>query len=149
MQGNIVETLIGAVVLVVAGVFFVYAYRTAGLSASRGYEVVAEFDRVDGLALGADVRLAGIKVGSVSAMRLDPDNFSALVSMDLDPAYRLPEDTSARITSAGLLGQQYISLTPGGAEDALENGSEISVTTGAVDLMGLIGRFIFGSGGQQ
>ncbi len=150
MRSNIMETLIGAVVLAITFAFVLYAYQVAGPKGiGGGYEVVAHFDRVDGLAIGADVRVSGIKVGSVTRMELEKERFGAIVIMELDRDIPLPEDTSASITSSGILGQQYISLEPGGEEGTLEESGEISITSGSIDLMKLIGQFIFSLGGSR
>ena len=153
MKGNVIETIIGAMVLLVASFFVLYAYRVAGVSTSAGYVIVAQFDRVDGLALGSDVRMAGIKIGTVTDMHLDPESYLAEIEMTISPEVRLYEGTAAKITSAGLLGSQYVSLDPGGGEETIESGGEITDATGSVDLMSLIGRFIFsgdgGDGGDQ
>lgn len=143
MKGNVIETIIGAVILLVAFGFVSYAYRTAGNSTQNGYVIDARFDRVDGLTLGADVRLSGIKIGTVTEMTLDPESYEAKIKMTIDPEVKLYGGTTAKITSAGLLGNQYISLDPGGSFDALANGGEISDTTGSIDLFGLISKFIF------
>src|SRR5690554_5154037 len=117
MQSNLVETLIGAVVVVIAGVFLFYGYTTSGMRSASGYHVKAEFDRVDGLANGSDVRLSGIKIGTVVGQRIDPDNYQAVVTLSLVPDVKIPDDSSAKITSEGLLGSNYIAVTPGGSPD--------------------------------
>ncbi len=147
MQSNLVETLIGAVVVIIAGVFLFYGYSTSGMRSTAGYHVKAEFDRVDGLANGSDVRLSGIKIGTVVAQRIDPSNYQAIVTLSLAPDVKIPDDSSAKITSESLLGSNYISVTPGGSSEFLKDGSEISFTQGSVDLMGLISQAIFSTGG--
>ena len=149
MGGNILETLIGAVVLVVAGVFLVFAYSTAGVRAVGGYELHAKFDRVDGLAVGGDVRMSGIKVGTISAERLDPETYRAVVSFTVDTSVKLPDDSSAKVASQGLLGGNYLSLEPGGSDVMLKPGQEVRYTQGAVNLMDLIGQAIFGAAGSK
>jgi len=145
MAGNLVETLIGAIVLVVAGAFFAFTYSSTDIGPISGYDLVAKFNRVDGLAVGSDVRLAGIKVGTVTSQTLDPKSFRAVVRMTIDKQVHLPDDTAAQIKSEGLLGGNYLSLEPGGSPDYLENGDEITFTQGAVDLMSLISKAIYGS----
>lgn len=146
MQSNLVETLIGAIVVVIAGVFLFYGYSNSGMRSAGGYHVKAEFDRVDGLANGSDVRLSGIKVGTVVAQAIDQKNYQAVVTLSLAPDVKIPDDTSAKITSEGLLGSNYIALTPGGSDQYLADGGEISFTQGSVDLMGLIGQAVFSAG---
>lgn len=149
MQNSLVETLIGAIVVVVAGVFLFYGYSTSGMHSTGGYTVTAEFDRVDGLANGSDVRMSGIKVGTVVSQRLDQETFKAVVSLNLDQNIKIPDDSSAKITSESLLGGNYLSIAPGGSETALENGSEIMFTQGSIDLMGLIGQAVFSTGSGE
>lgn len=146
MRGNVVEALLGAVVLVVAAGFLVFAYSSTEVGSVAGYEVSAKFDRVDGLAVGSDVRLGGIKVGTIVGQTLEPDTYLAIVRMSIDPAIRLPADSSAEIVSDGLLGGRYLSLVPGGAEKMLATGDEIRFTQSPVSLENLIGRLIFSQG---
>ena len=147
MRGNVIETVMGAVVLVVAALFLVFAYKTSQLRAVSGYEVNAEFSRVDGIRQGSDVRISGIKIGSVTAEELDPKTFLALVRMSIDPAIKLPDDTVAEIISAGLLGDKYMSLVPGGSDAVIPPGGKIKYTQSSISLEGLIGQTIFSSPG--
>ncbi len=149
MGKKLVETMMGALVLAVAGLFAVFAYTTSNVRTVRGYEVVAHFERVDGVAKGSDVKIAGIKVGSVIEQRLDPVTFEAVLRMSIDPAIKLPTDSSAAISSDGLLGTSYIALTPGGDDKNLEPGGRISITQSTVNIVQLIGKYIFGSEGAQ
>ena len=148
MRGNLVETLTGAVVLAVALSFLFFAYSRADVGTVRGYELVAKFDRVDGLNIGSDILLSGIKVGSVADQYLDLETYLAVVSMSLDPSVKLPEDSSAKITSTGLLGDMFVVLVPGGAEEMLAPGDEIMFTQGSIDIVGLIGQAIFSRGAE-
>ncbi len=143
MGGNLVETLIGAVVLVVAAGFLFFAYGRADVGAVAGYEVIAKFERVDGLAIGSDVRMSGIKIGTVLNQTLDKVDYLAVVRLSVDPAVKLPDDTSAEIVSDGLLGSKYVSLVPGGADEIIEAGGEIKFTQSSVSLEQLIGKLMF------
>lgn len=147
MRRNTLETALGAVVLLVAGFFLWFAYRSADLAPTQGYTLNARFDRVTGLDTGADVRISGVKVGSVTEQRLDPQTFFALVTFSLDPSIRLPTDTSARIASESLLGGKYVSLEPGGADEELQEGALITYTQSSLDLESLLGQAVFGMGG--
>lgn len=151
MRHNFVETLMGAIVLAAAGAFLMFAYTNTDMRAVNGYELKARFDRVDGLVLGADVRLSGIKVGTVTSETLDKNTYQAIVSMSIDRSVKLPEDTFAKITSAGLLGSNYLSLSPGASTDMLEPGDEIVETQGSVDFLTLLSKFAPGSasGGEK
>lgn len=143
MRENLVETLVGALVIVLAGAFLAYGYSVTETGTSGGINVVASFDRVDGLTVGSDVRLSGVKVGTVTSLSLDANSFAARVTMQISEGIALPDDSSAKITSEGLLGGNYVSLTPGGSEFALEAGSEIMFTQGSVDLISLISQAMF------
>jgi phospholipid/cholesterol/gamma-HCH transport system substrate-binding protein len=147
MKGrSLAELLTGAVVLLVTAAFIIYAVGNSGrsgLSASGGLTLRAQFDRIDGLAPGADVRIAGVKVGSVVDQRIDPQTFLAVLTLRVDQALRLPSDTSAEITSEGLLGGKYVALVPGGADRILADGQRIEITQSSVSLESLLGRFIF------
>lgn len=146
MHRNLIETLLGAVVLGVAGLFLAFAYTTADLGRTGGYEVHAEFTTVGGLKIGSDVRLAGIKVGSVVGQTLNPETYLARVTFSIDPSVKLPSDTSASIASEGLLGGNYVDLAPGGATAMLEPGAKIQYTQDAVDMVQLLSKFIFSAG---
>ena len=141
MGHNLVETLIGAVVLVGAGAFLTFAYTNTDAQRVHGYEISARFNRVDGLTNGSDVRLSGIKVGTVTGQELDKKTYQAVVHMSIDPSVKLPDDTFAKITSEGLLGSNYLSLDPGGSDEYLKPGDQITQTQGSVDLLGLISKF--------
>lgn len=145
MGKNLVETLMGAVVLVVAGMFLVFAYSMADIRPVRGYTVTAKFQSIDGVRLGTDVKLAGIKVGSVVGQALDPQTYEAVLTLSIDAHIKLPRDTSAQITSEGLLGGTYIALSPGAEDRMLAAGGEIRHTQSPVNLVQLLGRFIFNS----
>ncbi len=146
MGGNLVETLMGAVVLAVAGAFLVFAYSSAGTRVVDGYTLTAKFNRVDGLTLGSDVRMSGIKVGTVIDQTLDLETFYAVVKMEIDSSIELPDDSSIKVTSEGLLGGNYLALEPGGSEDLLGAGDEVEHTQGSVDLMALISQAVFSAG---
>ena len=143
MRGNVIETVMGAVVILVAALFLVFAYKTSQLRSVAGYLVSADFARVDGIRQGSDVRISGIKIGSVVAEELDPKTFLANVRMSIDPAVQLPDDTVAEIISAGLLGDKYMSLVPGGSDKVIPPGGKITYTQSSVSLENLIGQMMF------
>lgn len=150
MRGNVIETVMGAVVLLAAALFLVFAYQTSRLrSVSGGYEVTADFSRIDGIHQGSDVRISGIKVGSVIGEQLDPTTFLATIRMSIDPKVQLPDDTVAQVTSAGLLGDKYMSLAPGGSDKAIPPGGRIKHTQSSVSLENLIGQMIFSAPGGK
>jgi len=112
------------------------------------FRVMARFDNVGGLKVKAPVTIAGVEVGRVQEIRYDADDFRAVVVLGIQDGYkdRIPEDTFAKILTAGLLGEQYIGLDPGGSLDYLGEGSEIGITQSALVLEEVIGQFIFGKG---
>lgn len=140
---NIVEALVGLVVVLVAIGFVVFAYgRTQAGGSADGYVLKARFTNVAGVSPGTDVRMAGIRVGKVAAQSLDPASFQAVLDLSIDKGLNLPVDSSAAITTEGLLGGTFIALTPGGETAMLKPGEEIIETSGATDLMALIGGFV-------
>lgn len=147
MGERLVETLIGAVVLIVAGAFFVYAYTRSTVRTTEGYDLRAHFGSVGGLAVGSDVRISGIKVGTVTREELDSKTYVAIVHMNVASHIRIPDDSAVRIAQEGLLGGNYLSIEPGGSEDMLKPGGEIAYTQGSVDLMSLVGQAIFSARG--
>jgi phospholipid/cholesterol/gamma-HCH transport system substrate-binding protein len=149
MSGNVIETVMGAVVLVVAAVFLFFAYSTSQVRAVTGYPLTAQFQSVDGIRDGSDVRIGGVKIGSVAAELLDPKTFSATLKMSINPEYKLPDDTVAEITSPSLLGDKIVSLVPGGSEKNIPPGGQIKYTQSAVSLENLIGQMIFSQPGGQ
>jgi phospholipid/cholesterol/gamma-HCH transport system substrate-binding protein len=145
MSRNVIETVLGAVVLIVAVAFVVWAYGRSNVGDVGGYTLHAKFDKVDGLDVGADVRISGIKVGRVLAETLDPQTYQATVTFDVRNDIKLPADSSAAILSSSLLGGKFLGVTPGGDEKMLQPGGEITITQSSINLEDLIGRFIYGS----
>ncbi|MGF1474469.1 MAG: outer membrane lipid asymmetry maintenance protein MlaD [Geminicoccaceae bacterium] len=148
MSRSVVETVLGAVVLLVAVGFVVYAYGNSDVGDPGGYTLRANFDRIDGLEVGNDVRISGIKVGQVLSQTLDQETYRAEVEFSVRNGVELPEDTGAAIVSSSLLGGKYLQLSPGGEELMLEPGDEITITQSSLILEDLIGRLIYGSGEQ-
>lgn len=140
---SVAEVVIGAVVLLVAAGFLAYAVANSGRTAISGYTLYARFDHIDGLGVGNDVRLAGVKVGSVNQERIDPQTFQAIVAFSVRDDIKLPKDSAAMITSESLLGGKYLSLQPGGDEATLQPGQTVTITQGSISLEELLGKFIF------
>lgn len=115
----------------------------SALSTEEGYAVKARFENVGGLKVRSPVSLGGVRIGRVSAIGIDEASFEAVVTMTLNPAYQLPADSSASIYTAGLLGEQYVGLEPGGADEVLKDGDEIKLTQSALILERLVGQFLF------
>lgn len=143
---NLSELLAGAVVLAVAIGFLGYTVVTTGHTGGGGYILHAHFERIDGLAPGSDVRMAGVKVGSVRATRIDPKTFQAVVDFTVAPDIKLPVDSSAQVTSSGLLSGVFLALAPGGDEKLIPPGGQVTITQSAVSLEDLLGKFIFNVG---
>jgi phospholipid/cholesterol/gamma-HCH transport system substrate-binding protein len=150
LRENIGEALVGLFVILFAGWFVWFAYGATGGGAKAGaIHVTAFFPNSTGINVGSDVRVAGMKVGTVAEQALDPQSYQVKVKLALDPALKLPADSSAAITSEGFLGATFISLIPGGETVSLKDGDTIADTQGAMDLMGMVGQFINKSGGSS
>lgn len=143
MNHNAVETVLGAVVLVVAGFFLVFALGAADLKRVSGYEVTANFSKIDGITPGMDVRISGVKVGSVLNTELDPKTYLAKVTMSVKQDIGLPTDTVAKVSSEGLLGGKYLALEPGADDEMIQPNGQIQYTQASLNLEEMIGKFIF------
>ena len=142
---NIAETLVGAIVLGIAIIFAVSLWRFSdvGFGVSQ-YTVNAKFRSAEGITVGTDVRLAGVKIGSVSNLSLDPQTFQAIARLSIKPEYQMPEDSAAIISSEGLLGGNFVEILPGGSYEVMVDGSEFSETQGAVSFISLLMKFVTG-----
>ena len=150
MNNSMVETAIGAIVVAIASGFFMFMYTVGGLGGhSSGYQVSASFGTVKGVSVGTDVRMAGIKIGSVTAQTLDRDTYRATIVMDVDATVKLPEDSTAKIASESLLGGNFVSVEPGGSDTMIESGGEIAFTQDPVDIFGLVSQFVLGSNNKS
>ena len=142
-----IETLVGGFVLLgMLGLVFL-ALKAANLGSLGGtdaYSLTANFDNIGGLKARAPVRAAGVTVGRVKSIQLDPKTYQGIVTLDIDKGYKFPKDTSAKILTAGLLGDQYVGLEPGGDDQDLAAGGVIAQTQSAVVLENLIGQFLSG-----
>ena len=138
-----VESLLGAFVLIVAVVFFIYGTGKTGGGSSTGYKVNAQFNDIGSLGIGDDVKISGVPVGTISAISLDPVIYNADVVMTIQNDVKLPYDTSARISSEGLLGGTYMALDVGGDSEMMSTGDTIAITQSAQNLEQLLGQFIF------
>lgn len=143
MPRRTAETIIGALVVIAAALVIVFAYSSSGVTVAGGYTVAAVFDRVEGIRVGSEVRLSGIKVGSVVAEKLDPDTYSAELTLSISAGVKLPADTSAKIVTDGLVGSRYVALQPGAEEKFLEPGGRITHTQSTINIEDLISRYVF------
>ena len=148
MHRNTLETIMGAIVLLAAASFVTLAYEAADIKGNGGYQIVAEFGSTGGLSIGDDVRVSGIKVGRITAQQLDPITYVAKISMAIDPAIKIPSDSSARITQASLLGGNYLELMPGAATETLVAGAVIYDTRDPVSINDLLGQAVFSAGAE-
>ncbi len=140
---NIGEAIVGVLVVVLAVWFVMFAWdRTGGGQRVGSIKVAALFPNASGVSQGTDVRISGLKVGSVTKLSLDPQSYQVKVEIALNPDVKLPADSSAAVTSEGLLGSTFIAFTPGGSTTLLKTGDVITDTQGSMDLMALIGQFI-------
>ena len=143
MRRNVIETVMGGVVLIVAAMFVGIAFQSGTVTTPDGYQLIAKFDDASGLGPGSEVRMSGVKIGTVHSQDLDPETFFAVVTLNISDSYKMPRDTSARIIADGLLGSNFIALEPGGDEETLAAGEEITFTQGSINVVDLLGRFIF------
>jgi phospholipid/cholesterol/gamma-HCH transport system substrate-binding protein len=140
------ELLTGFAVIVVATLFLVYAMMGAGEINAGGYPLQAQFSSIGGLTVGADVKIGGVVIGHVASERLDPNTYAAIVKLAIDNDIKVPEDSSASVTSDGLLGNSYVAVSPGGSNTMLAPGQGFAVTQSAVNIQDLLGKFIFSMG---
>jgi phospholipid/cholesterol/gamma-HCH transport system substrate-binding protein len=143
MQRNIVETILGAVVLLVAGLFALFFYRTSDMHPATGYDLTAAFSKIDGLDAGAPVRVSGVKVGQVVGFRLDSKSYRAIVDLNISSDIQLPKDTAAVVASSGLLDGKFLTLEPGADDEMLKPGDRIQYTQSTPSLEQLLGQVIF------
>lgn len=143
MKRNIIETVLGAVVLLVAVVFLGFGYSSANVGNINGYDLTADFTGTGGLSVGDSVQISGVPVGTVTKIALKPDDFRARVTIQVDESLKLPDDTSAFISSESLLGGKYMELQPGASDDLLGKGGHIEYTQAPQNLEQLLGKFIF------
>lgn len=145
MNNSVFETILGACVLAVAGFFLYTGYCDNGSSLSQGYILKARFDKIDGISVGSDVSIAGVKIGSVQSIYLDKKTFQPIISFIINPSINVPDDSSAEIISDGFLGGKHINISPGGSVENLVEGDIIDNTQPSVSLEQLLSKFLFSS----
>ena len=149
MANNAIETVMGAVVLAVAGGFLYFAYDNSNVKPIDGYRLTASFSNVSGIAAGSSVRVGGIKIGVVESMALDPKTYQAIASLRVGNDIKLPKDSSAAVQSTGLIGEKFLAIEPGGEEDEMKDGDKIAFTQPSVSFEEMIGKFVFSGGGAD
>lgn len=150
-RSGVFETVVGMAVIAVAVAFMIYAYGVSGRNIGADhYRVEAVFGRIDGVTVGSEVRIAGVKIGSVAANKLNPDTYEADVELSIDAKVRIPDDSVAKIVSDGFLGGAHVAIEPGASEEMMREGEKITITQGSVDLLGLaVQSFTSQSGGNS
>ena len=143
MRRSLIETVMGAIVLMVAVFFVVTAYRSTSSGGDSAYIITMELDDASGVGRGTDIRIAGVKVGAVAEQRLDPETLYAVVELSIDQRYRLPEDSRARVVPDGLLGGVFVKIEPGRSETTIPAGGKLADAEGPVNVVDLIGKTIF------
>ncbi len=150
MSHNPTEVFAGGIVLAAAIGFAVYAGQAAGLSSSGStYDLTASFRSLEGVSVGTDVRLAGVKIGTVTGVDLNPETFRADTVFTVKEGIEVPDDSAVVISSEGLLGGNFVEIMPGGSPFAFEAGDEIEDTQGAVSLISLLVKFVAGGGEES
>ena len=143
MRSNTFETFIGAIVIILAVSFLFYSFSITDNNSECTYQIKATFNRIDGIQIGSDVRLSGIKIGSVAKSSLNQTTYEADLVLVIDDSIYIPDDSSAKITMDGLLGSNYISIEPGGSDIYLTENDYLLYTQGSIDLIGLVGEALF------
>ena len=147
MKRSIIETILGAVVLLTAVIFLTFSYNSSGFSNQNSYQVTARFNSVDGLAVGSDIRIGGIKIGSVTDLYVDMDGYEAVVSFSINDNVNLPVDSEIIISSNGLLGGKYIKINPAkknnGKAEKITAGGVFKNTKDVLSMEEMLGRVIF------
>ena len=143
MKKKPVETIMGLVVLVVALLFLAFAYRVSDLQVVKGYPLKAEFMKVGGLSIGSDVRINGIKVGTVTSQKLNSDDYMADVTFSIASDIKLPKDSTVSIVSDGLVGDKFVKIEPGKSSEYLKAGDSFSNTKDFKTIEDMVGEIIF------
>lgn len=148
-NNNYFDFIVGTFVLLCAVVFFFSSFNSSSIKTSLGYELIAKFDNINGIASGSDVKISGVKVGTVVSQSIDEKKFRAIVKFSIDDKIKLPTDSSAKIVSDGLLGSKYLEINPGSQEDFLKEDEEITFTQSSVNFEELLAKFMFSSKNKE
>lgn len=138
-----VETIMGLVVLLVALLFLGFAYNVSDLHVVKGYTVTAEFMKVGGLSIGSDVRINGIKIGTVTSQKLNNEDYTVDVTFSISPDVKLPKDSVVSIVSNGLMGDNFVKVEPGKSKEYLKDGDMFAKTKDYKTLEDMVGEIIF------
>ncbi len=145
MKNNLFEVIVGTFVLLSAIYFFIFSFKQSNIATGDSYKIIAEFDNIGDIGNGSDVKISGVKIGTVDTQSLNSQTYRALLTLNINNEIELPADSSAKIMSASLLGGKFISIEPGADEEILENGDAIIFTQSSVNFEDLLGKFMFGS----
>lgn len=150
MKQNIIETIIGFVVIITSLVFLAFAYKSSSPSSNEagGYKIIARFQNAEGIIDGSDIMLAGIKIGSVESLNLDTNSFLAILNLRINPHVKLPKDSQASVVTSGFLGNKFISITPGSSDEELANNDQIKYTQSSVNIEALLGKLMYSFGSK-
>jgi len=143
MKKNTFETLVGFTVLACAALFLILTLKTADIQTFQNYNLIAEFENIEGVSSGSEVKIGGVKIGHVSDHKIDPITYQAILTLKINQDIQIPKDSSIKIASSGLIGSKYLKLEPGGDEEYLSKNEKILFTQSTIDLEDLISRFIF------
>jgi len=146
---NYFEIIVGTFVLFCAIFFLFNSFQSSKVKTDGGYHLLAKFDNAEGIAVGSDIKISGIKIGTVEEQFLDEKDFRAVLKLNIAKNVKLSSDSSAKIASEGLLGSKYLSLSPGSDDENLKDGEEISFTQSSVNFEDLLGKFIFSSNSSK
>lgn len=147
MRHNLLETIMGAIVLIVASVFFFYAYQSNSMPQGEGLILTAKFSRIDGLNVGGDVKMSGVKIGHIQSIDIDPQSYRAVVHFSIRNGISIPDDSSAEVMSESLMGGRYLAIVPGGSESPLKKGELITDTRSPLSLETLVAKYLTGGSG--
>jgi phospholipid/cholesterol/gamma-HCH transport system substrate-binding protein len=145
MKNNLFEVVVGTFVLASAIYFFFFSFNKSNISTSKTYQISAKFDNIDGVSIGSDIKISGVKIGTVASEIIDPETYRAILKLNINQEIKLPSDSSAKILSSGLLGGKYIGIEVGAEEEMLQSGGQIQFTQSGINFEELLGKFIFGS----
>ncbi len=143
MRNSILETTVGAFVIAVAVIFFLFVFQKSDQQSEGAYNIIALFDKVDGLTDGDDVKIGGVKIGRVKSISIDKKNYLARVDLSISKSVKIPSDSSAGVSSESLLGGKYVNINPGNDEDMLKEGDLIEDTQSSISLEQMLGKYLF------
>lgn len=144
MKKNVIETIVGLLVILIAISFFVFAYNISNKTrVSDGYNIYANFQNIEGITKGSDVKISGIKIGYVENIEIDPDTYDASVNLFIRNDISIPVDSRAIITTSGFIGSKYVNISPGGSEYYFLPGSRIAFTQSALNIEDLVSKLIY------